>query len=204
MIGSGGLSGPGAAPPERRRGGVRGLVAAVSRPGAMVAGVLALLAGGFVLVGILLPGTVEVTRSIEIEAAPEAVFPLLDDLGRWAEWTPWGEVESRLEGPARGAGARRVWDDPGLGSGSLTLVGSRLPNAVDYEVEVEHGAIRFEGTITVESYDGGAVVTWTERADLGWNPLLGWTALTMDESQGRQLSESLERLKARVEEGTPE
>ena len=89
------------------------------------------------LVGILLPGTVEVTRSIEIEAAPETVFPLLDDLERWAEWTPWGEVESRLEGPATGTGARRVWDDPELGSGSLTLVGSRAPAGVDYRVEVE-------------------------------------------------------------------
>ena len=46
---------------------------------------------------------------------------------------------------------------------------------------------------------GGSVVTWTERADLGWNPLLGWTALTMDESQGRQLEESLARLKAVAE-----
>ena len=175
------------------------ILAAVARPGVIVAGILALLAGGFVIVGILLPGTVEVTRSVEIRAAPEAVFPLLDDLGRWAEWTPWGEVESRLEGPATGAGARRVWDDPGLGSGSLTLVDSRPPSAVDYEVEVEGGAIRFEGTIAVAAKGGGTVVTWTERADLGWNPLLGWTALTMDESQGRQLQESLERLRARVE-----
>ena len=177
------------------------LLAAVSRPGAIVAGILALFAGGFVLVGILLPGTVEVTRSVEIEAAPETVFPLLDDLGRWAEWTPWGEVESRLEGPATGTGARRVWDDPELGSGSLTLVGSRPPAGVDYRVEVEDGAILFEGTITVAATGGGSVVTWTERADLGWNPLLGWTALTMDESQGRQLEESLELLKARVEAG---
>ena len=166
-----------------------------------MAGILALFAGGFVLVGILLPGTVEVTRSVEIEAPPEAVFPLLNDLERWAEWTPWGEVESRLEGPPTGAGARRVWDDAGLGSGSLTLVGSRPPAGVDYEVVVEDGAIRFEGTISVAAGAGGSVVTWTERADLGWNPLLGWTALTMDESQGRQLRESLDRLKARVESG---
>ena len=177
------------------------LFAAISRPGAIVAGVLALFAGGFVLVGILLPGTVEVTRSVEIEAAPEAVFPLLNDLERWAEWTPWGEVESRLEGPSAGTGARRVWDDEGLGSGSLTLVGSRPPAGVDYEVVVEDGAIRFEGTISVAASAGGSVVTWTERADLGWNPLLGWTALTMDESQGRQLQESLDRLKARAESG---
>ena len=177
------------------------LLAAVAKPGVIVAGILALFAGGFVLVGILLPGTVEVTRSVEIDAAPEAIFPLLDDLELWAEWTPWGEVESSLDGPATGAGARRVWDDPELGSGSLTLTGSRPPSGVDYKVEVEGGAIRFEGTISVAAKGGGSVVTWTERADLGWNPLLGWTALTMDESQGQQLQDSLDRLKARAEAG---
>ena len=191
---------------EPRRPGV---FASVARPGAFVAAVLALLAGTFVLVGILLPGTVEVTRTVEVEAPPEAVFYLLGNLEAWAEWTPWGEVESRLEGPAAGAGARRVWDDPALGSGSLTLVASRPPATapgrglpgVDYLVEVEGGAIRFEGTIALEPGAGGVLVTWTERADLGWNPMLGWTALGMEDSQGRQLQESLARLKARAERG---
>jgi len=70
---------------------------------------------------------------------------------------------------------------------------------VDYLVEVEGGAIRFEGTITVEPRSGGSLVIWTERADLGWNPLLGWTAIGMEESQGRQLQDSLDRLRARLQ-----
>ncbi len=175
----------------------------VARRGALAAGILALLAALFVGVGILLPGTVEVTRSVEIAAPPGDIFPFLDDLDAWTEWTPWGDVESRLEGPPTGPGARRVWDDPGIGSGSLTIAASRPPHSVDYVVEVEGGAIRFEGTITVEARDGGSLVTWSERADLGWNPLLGWTALNMEESQGRQLQESLERLRERVRTGQP-
>lgn len=172
----------------------------VARPGVIVAGILALLAAAFLIVGILLPGTVEVRRTVEIGASPVTVFPFLNDLEAWTEWTPWGEVESELDGPAAGTGARRVWDDPSLGSGSLMLVDTRPPARVDYLVEVEDAAIRFEGTITIEAYGTGSLVSWTERADLGWNPILGWTALTMDESQGRQLSESLERLKRLVEE----
>lgn len=190
-----------------RSEGRRGVFASVARPGAVVAGILALLAGTFVLVGILLPGRVDVTRSVEVGTPPEAVFLLLNDLGAWAEWTPWGGVESRLEGPAWGVGARRAWDDPALGSGSITLVDSRPPPVatgltlpgIDYLVEVEGGAIRFEGTITVEPRAGGSLVTWRERADLGWNPLLGWTALGMEGSQGRQLQHGLDRLKARLE-----
>lgn len=176
----------------------------VARRGALAAGVLALLAALFVGVGILLPGTVELTRSVEIAAPPDDVFAFLDDLDAWTEWTTWGDVQSRLEGPPSGPGARRVWDDPRLGSGSLTIVGANPPHSVDYLVEVEGGALRFEGRITVEARDGGSLVTWTERADLGWNPLLGWTALNMEESQGRQLQESLDRLRERIRTGTAE
>ena len=94
---------------------------AVARRAALAAGILAALASVFVVVGILLPGTVEVTRSVEIAAPPEQVFPLLNSLDAWTEWTPWGDVQSRIEGPAAGAGARRVWDDPIIGAGSLSI-----------------------------------------------------------------------------------
>lgn len=191
----------------------------VARPGVIVAGILALLAAAFLIAGILLPGTVEVTRTVEIDAPPETVYPLVSNLEAWTEWTPWGEVESRLEGPAEGPGARRVWDDPSLGSGSLTLLDTRPPASPDarprpgadtpepasvhYLVEVDDAALRFEGTISVEAGGPGSVVSWTERADLGWNPILGWTALTLDESQGRQLDESLERLRQLAERQSP-
>ena len=191
----------------------------VARPGVIVAGILALLAAAFLITGILLPGTVEVTRTVEIDAPPETVFPLVSNLEAWTEWTPWGEVDSRLEGPAEGPGARRVWDDPALGSGSLTILDARppaspgaqrpaspdapAPASVDYLVQVEDAALRFEGTISIEASGPGSVVSWTERADLGWNPILGWTALTLDESQGRQLDESLERLRQLAERRSP-
>ena len=187
--------------PGRRTGAFRvsRVSPAAARRGALAAGILALLAALFVTVGILLPGTVEVARSVQVAAPPETVFPFLDDLRAWTEWTPWGDVESRLEGAATGTGARRVWDDPRLGSGSITIVASIPPHSVDYVAEVEGGSLRFEGRITVEPRPGGSLVTWTERADLGWNPLLGWTALNLEESQGQQLQESLERLRQRID-----
>lgn len=184
------------------------LLASVARPGTIVAGGLALAAGTFLIAGMLLPGTVEVTRTVDVETPLETIFPLLDDLRAWMEWTPWSEVASRLEGAPSGPGASRVWDDPRLGAGSLTLVRTRPPSSgegavgVDYLVELEGGAITFSGTIALEDRGAAARVVWTERADLGWNPLLGWTALGMEESQGRQLEESLGRLKALAEGGS--
>lgn len=68
----------------RRGGGA----ASPARWAARVLGALALLLTAFLATGFFLPGTVEVARSVEIDAAPEAVFPLLNDLEAWAEWTP--------------------------------------------------------------------------------------------------------------------
>ena len=168
----------------------------VARKGAVAAGLLALLMFGFVAVGVMLPGSFEVTRSVEVDATPEQVFPFLGDLSKWDVWTPWGAVESQFEGPTAGAGARRVWDDPQMGDGALEIVQSDPPREVRYVVEVEGGALRFEGALSVRGRGGGAsVVTWTERADLGWNPLLGWTAAGMETSQGAQMEESLARLR---------
>lgn len=174
------------------------------KPIKWAAGFLALGALGattFLIAGLLLPGRAEVVRSVEIAAAPEDVFPLLADLDAWSKWTPWGEVDSRVEGPSSGVGARRVWDDEELGSGTLTLVDAAPPVRVEYVAEVAGGRMRFEGTISLQANGGTSTVVWTERADLGWNPLLGWTALTLEESQGGQLSASLARLKAHVERG---
>lgn len=180
-------------------------------PAKLAAGLLALLAlaaGAFLLVGLLLPGTAEVTRSVEIDAPPEAVFPFVADLDAWAEWTPWGDVDSRIEGRSAGAGARRVWDDEEMGAGTLTLVSVVPRERVEYVAEVSDGRLRFEGAVTIEGVAAGggertrSRVAWTERADLGRNPLLGWTALTLDESQGRQIGTSLLRLKRLVEQGS--
>ena len=180
----------------------------LARAMAWAMGTLALASGAFVVVGILLPGRVEVVRSVQVRAAPEAVFPFLNELAAWDDWAPWGQIESRADGPASGPGARRVWDDPSVGSGSFAIIDARPPSRVDYVVEVEDGALRFEGTIAVEGSgdpaSGVSTVTWTERADLGWNPLLGWTALAMDKSQGQVLQDSLERLKELVERGNRE
>lgn len=165
--------------------------------GSVAARVLGLLAGLlvlFILVGLLLPRGVEVTRSLPIPASPAAIFPYLEDLEAWTEWTPWGDVESQIQGPSSGPGATRTWDDEAFGSGSLALVEVEPPLRVTYRAEVE-GGIRFEGELRVEPTDSGATVSWTESMSWGWNPLIGWTSLGLEDSQGRQMSEALNTLR---------
>ena len=162
---------------------------------ARVLALLAALLAVFLVVGLLLPRRVEVTRSLPVPAAPEAIFPYLEDLEAWTEWTPWGEVESEVQGHSSGPGATRIWDDPAFGSGSLTLLEVERPVRVTYRAVLEDGGIRFEGELRVEPTESGATVIWTEAMGWGWNPLLGWTSLGLEGSQGRQLGGALVRLR---------
>ena len=152
-------------------------------------------------IGFLLPGTWEARRAATLEAPPDSVFPYLDVLDLWERWTPWPEVELVRSGPPRGAGATMSWDDSYMGDGVFRIVESRAPAEVRYRVEVEGGSIVIEGAFALDSTGGGTLVTWTERGDFGWNPLMGYAALTMDRVQGTELERGLARLRAVVETG---
>ncbi len=172
----------------------------LSRVALRILAVLTCLLLVFIGVGLALPRSVEVSRSIDVAAPPEAVFPYLDDLETWTEWTLWGDVESRIEGSSRGTGATRVWDDPNIGSGRLTLTRVEPMRSVAYRAEVD-GGLTFIGTLELHSRESGASVTWTESVAWGLNPLMGWTGLTLEGAQGRQLEQSLARLAALFETG---
>jgi hypothetical protein len=164
----------------------------------IIGGLLAL----FMTVGFLLPGTWSAEATLEVPAEPEAVFPFLDDLGRWDEWTQWAEIASTISDPPSGSGATRNWEDAQYGSGSVTIVESRPSELVRYQVSVGESA-GVTGTLRLSASPNGSVVTWIEEGDFGRNPLMGYVARSMTESQGQQLTESLERLKNVVGQAHP-
>lgn len=174
------------------------VVRLAARMAAVIAGFLLLV----LVVGVFLPGEWRVERSVVVEAAPDRVFPLLDELRRWEEWTPWPGVEMSYEGPAAGAGAARRWDDRTMGDGVFRVVASEASDFLAYEVAVQDSTILTEGRLTLDEVGGATRITWTESGDFGWNPLMGYVALGMDRLQGRELAKALERLAA-VVEGRP-
>ena len=69
---------------------------------------------------------------------------------------------------------------------------------LEYRVVVGDGALSVEGAFVLESAEGGSTVTWSEAGDFGWNPLMGYTALTMPKAQRAELEKGLAELKRRV------
>ncbi len=146
------------------------------------------------LVGVLLSGRWEVERSALVAAPPAAVFRWLDDPRRWDEWAPLGDVVTTFSGPERGAGATRSWNHPELGDGFFRIVSTVPDREVRYHVEVQEGSLVTDGTIELSPEGTGTRVTWRENGDFGRNPLMGYTARSMDRMQGPQMELTLKRL----------
>jgi len=198
------------------------------RIGAWAMGTLALLSLGVLAVGFVLPSTWEAEAEIVIEAPVDSVHPRVTAAAAWLDWTPGPDSGVERFGPPEGAGSGYRWDDPGYGKGEFKLTEVSLvpslegagtagttgtagtgastdaPRAnVRYEVAVEGGSIRIEGSMTLAPESDGEEtrVSWREAGDFGWNSLLGYLSGRMAELQGEQLARSLRALKILVEEG---
>ena len=158
-------------------------------------GSLAALLTLFLTIGLLLPGTWSANGSITLHVPPREVFPYINDLTLWDAWTPWADVESTFGGQTAGVGARRSWDHPSFGPGSITITESVTDRLVRYRVVVEDGALSVEGAFVLETAEEGTTIRWSETGDFGWNPLMGYTALTMPKAQSAQLERGLAELR---------
>lgn len=168
----------------------------------MAAG-FALLLGATLLVGALLPGAWWAEAAWTVQAPPERIYPLLAAPERWDEWTPWPGMAFSYDGPSSGVGARRTWDDPGVGAGSFTVVDAEPPSLIRYRVEVDGGEVVTRGAFRLERTDAGTRVSWREEGDFGANPLLGWAALSMRRNHGAELERRLHDLATAAEARPP-
>ncbi len=171
----------------------------VVRAGWMMAAAFALLLIGFLALGFVLPGTWSARASLLIDVSSERVFATLAEPRRWDDWMPWPEVQFSYEGPSRGIGARRRWDDTRFGAGAFTITEAESPRLLRYEVLVDGGDLVTLGVLRLETTASGTLVTWEESGDFGWNPLLAYAALGMENRQRTELERSLERLAGALE-----
>ena len=161
---------------------------------------VALLAGA----AFLLPREVAVSRTITIAAPPQAVFPYVNDLKKFNEWSPWAKIDPKVtykfEGPTSGKGQKVTWTskhaDVGTGSQQIveSLPNKRVRTALDFG---DHGTAK--ASFDLEPAGSGTKLTWSFSTDTGNNPLLRWMGLMMDGWIGEKYEEGLRSLKALVE-----
>lgn len=166
---------------------------------------LAIFVGVLILIGLVLPSSVHVERSVAINSPPGAVFAMVNDIRKFNQWSPWARVDPKtqytFEGPPTGAGARMNWssENPGVGSGSLEIVGSEPDHQVAF-------ALNFGPQGTATSYyelkpEGAkTLVIWGFDSDFGYDLVGRYFALFMDSLIGSEYEKGLATLKSLVEQ----
>lgn len=172
---------------------------------------LVLVAATMAAVGVFLPKQYAFERSVFIEAEPAAVFPYINDLERWQEWTYWtGENVDGLEitygETTAGKGASQTWVENDM-NGKLLFTDSVPNERVSFETVIEnyppiHSSIVLESTTEkVQGTDGeevevsGTRVTWKSNGRLGNDPLSAWMGILAPSMMGKQYDHGLAALK---------
>jgi hypothetical protein len=77
-----------------------------------------------VVIGLLLPQSYSVSKSINITARAASVKPLISDFSQWYKWSPWKKIDPTIEfqlgEPSAGVGAHQSWQSK-WGTGEMTL-----------------------------------------------------------------------------------
>jgi hypothetical protein len=142
-----------------------------------------------------------IERSIQVYAFRSEIFGLLNDLHRWADWSPWETLDpSRLRsfsGPASGIGSSYAWSGKGrVGEGRMTIIESRPDEVVGITIEFFRP---FKAICSMElslRADSGATrVTWTMTGTNTMAAKLFSLVSDMEKAIGRDFERGLSTLK---------
>jgi uncharacterized protein YndB with AHSA1/START domain len=171
----------------------------------IVAGIGVLAIIGLLVYAASFSNTFQVQRSLRINASPEKIFPLINNMRGMNTWNPFAEADPEIKitytGPESGKGARYQWTGNNkVGEGSIEITDVSEPSRVALKLDMlkpmeGHNTVVF----TLVPNGNGTDVTW---AMTGERPYIGKVmdaVFNMDRMVGGQFEKGLAKLKAIAE-----
>jgi uncharacterized protein YndB with AHSA1/START domain len=172
-----------------------GIIVAIVAVG--IAGVLAYAAAK--------PDTFRVQRAASINAPPEKIFPLLNDLRNFASWSPYEKKDPAMKrafGPVTaGKGATYEWEgDKNVGQGRMEILEASPSNKVLIKLDFikpfeAHNMAEF----TLELKGDTTLVTWAIYGPSAYITKVMGLFFNMDTMIGKDFEAGLASMKAAAE-----
>lgn len=166
---------------------------------------VALGAAGVLIYAATLPDEFRVSRTAAINAPPEKIFPLIDDLRIMNSWNPFAKSDPSIKiyyGPVTaGKGANYSWTSNGrAGQGRMELTGSTAPSEVNMMLHMEkpmegHNKIVF----ALKPRGGVTDVSWTMTGDRPYIGKVLGVLFSMEKMVGEPFAQGLADLKIMAE-----
>lgn len=167
--------------------------------------VVVVLVAGVLLHAANKPDTFQVQRSASIQAPPERIFALINDLRAFNTWNPYEKkdpnLKGRYSGPESGKGAGYAFEgNKEVGKGSIEILESSSPSKVTMRLSmVEPFKAQNVVEFTLAPIGGVTNVTWAMQGPAPFLAKIIHVFIDMDKMVGRDFEAGLANLKAAVE-----
>jgi hypothetical protein len=145
-----------------------------------------------------------IQRQEAMPGAPAKVFPFMDDLHKFLEWSPWAKLDPAMKltcgDPASGSGANVSWEGNGkVGAGKMTITESRPNELVRCQLDF-YKPLRCANTheFALKPEGSQTTVTWTMKGNAPFFFKLIMVFVSCDSMMGKNLESGLANLKAVV------
>lgn len=154
-----------------------------------------------------LPKELGVKLSIVIDAAPEQIYPYLNNPAEWERWSAWNKANDptmihMYGGPWSGTGAIHRWSGDKAGNSFMVFKETVSPALLLYEQTMEGYPFPTLGTFELEKIAGGTQVTWQQQTPLADNPLALISGIWKKKKAEKELQAGLNGLKTLVDTST--
>jgi carbon monoxide dehydrogenase subunit G len=172
---------------------------------AIIAVVLAIAIAILLILAATKPNTFTVRRATTVKAAPEAIFPLINDFHQWGTWSPYETKDPAMKrtysGTASGKGAVYAWQgNKNVGSGRMEILDSSAPSKIVIKLDF---FAPFEGHNTAEFTmlpQGDATnVTWRMHGPVPFMAKIMHVLMNIDRMVGKDFEVGLANLKRLTE-----
>jgi uncharacterized protein YndB with AHSA1/START domain len=175
----------------------------------LIAIAVLVLIGGVLIVAAFRPDSFRVQRTAAIQAPPEKIFPLINDLRGFNRWNPFDRkdpnVKGSYSGAPSGAGAAYAFEgNKDVGRGSLSIIDSQPASEVRMKLDMlspfeAHNVVEFT-LRPVEGNEGSATrVTWAIQGPVPYLARILHMFCDMDRMIGKEFESGLAHLKVIVE-----
>ena len=149
------------------------------------------------------PGTLDIQRSIAIDAPATRVYALVADLRRWPEWQPDDERDPTATrtfgGPQSGIGATSQWSGK-RGAGSMLLTQAQPDRQVTVEVDfVKPFTAHNVNVLQIDPAGTVTHVTWRWHGQLPFIARVMGVFVDVNGALGKHFEDGLAKLKTIAE-----
>lgn len=170
----------------------------------ILGGIIVALIALFFIIGVFLPKTYSVSRSIEINKPDSIVYNKTLNFNDFKIWNPWLEMEpgatQTVTGDGVSVGSKYSWVGKEIGTGSMTIEKLMVNQQIDERLEFIEP---FQSVAKTSFYfqslpNGNTKVTWDFRGDNTSIPSR-WMSLMYDSMIGKDYEKGLQNLKTFIE-----